>query len=62
MKLELRTNKLSEVRKSNLVPGVMYGRSIESTSVQAEKSEVLEAIKTYGKNKTFKVRVDGKYH
>jgi len=62
MKLELRTEKLSEVRKENLVPGVMYGKSIESTSVQAEKNEVLEAIKTYGKNKTFKVRVDGKYH
>jgi len=62
MKLELRTEKLNEIRKENLVPGVMYGKSIESTSVQAEKSEVLAAIKTYGKHKTFKVRVDGKYH
>lgn len=62
MKLELRTEKLSDIRKENLVPGVMYGKSIDSTSVQADKNEVLEAIKTYGKNKTFKVRVDGKYH
>ncbi|MBU1143559.1 MAG: 50S ribosomal protein L25 [Firmicutes bacterium] len=62
MKIELRTEKLNELRKENIVPGVMYGRSIDSTSVQAEKNEVLEAIKTYGKNKTFKVRVDGKYH
>ena len=62
MKLELRTEKLNDIRKENLVPGVMYGKSIESTSVQAEKSEVLDAIKTYGKHKTFKVRVDGKYH
>jgi large subunit ribosomal protein L25 len=62
MKLEIRTDKLNEIRNKNLVPGVMYGKSIDSTSVQAEKSEVLEAIKTYGKHKTFKVRVDGKYH
>ena len=62
MKLELRTEKLNDIRSKNLVPGVMYGKSIDSTSVQAEKSEVLEAIKAYGKNKTFKVRVDGKYH
>ncbi len=62
MKLELRTEKLNELRKENIVPGVMYGKSIDSTSIQADKNEVLEAIQTYGKNKTFKVRVDGKYH
>jgi large subunit ribosomal protein L25 len=62
MKLELRTNKLSEVRKANYIPGVMYGRSIESLSIQTEKPEFFEALKTYGKNKTFKVRVDSKYH
>ena len=62
MKLELRIDKLSEVRKGNYIPGVMYGRSIESMSIQTQKSEFFDTLKTYGKNKTFKVRVDSKYH
>ncbi len=62
MKLDLRTERLKDVRRQRLVPGVMYGKSIESTSVQTEDQEIKEAIKTYGKTQVFKVRVDGKYH
>lgn len=62
MKIELRTERLSEIRKKNLVPGVMYGKSIESTNIQVDQKELLEALDTYGKNMTFKARLDGKYH
>ncbi|TNF09280.1 MAG: 50S ribosomal protein L25 [Bacillota bacterium] len=62
MKIELRTERLSEIRNKNLVPGVMYGKSIESTNIQVDKQELLEALETYGKNMTFKARLDGKYH
>ncbi len=62
MKVDLRTGKVNELRKQNVVPGVMYGRSIESTNIQVEKQELLNALNEYGKNRTFKIRVDGKYH
>ena len=62
MKLEHRTEKLRDVRRKLLVPGVMYGKSIDSTSIQVEDKEFKEALKTYGKSMTFKARLDGKYH
>lgn len=62
MKVDLRIGKVNELRKQNVVPGVMYGRSIESTNIQVEKQELLNALNEYGKNRTFKIRVDGKYH
>lgn len=62
MKVELRNEKLSHLRKENYVPGVMYGKSVESTNIKVEKQELLDALANYGKNMTFKIRLDGKYH
>ena len=62
MKIELRTEKLNKVRKMNKIPGVMYGKSIDSVSSQVEDSEFREALKTYGKSMTFKAKLDGKTH
>jgi len=62
MKIELRTEKLNKVRKMNKIPGVMYGKSIDSVSIQVEDSEFREALKTYGKSMTFKAKLDGKTH
>lgn len=62
MKLELRTQPLNRVRAQGLIPGVMYGRSIESTSVQVEDKAFKDALKAFGKNMTFKAKLDGKTH
>jgi len=62
MKIELRTEKLNKVRKMNKIPGVMYGKSIDSVSIQVEDSEFREALKTFGKTMTFKAKLDGKTH
>ncbi|PKK96873.1 MAG: 50S ribosomal protein L25 [Tenericutes bacterium HGW-Tenericutes-3] len=62
MKLELRTEKLNKVRKMNKIPGVMYGKSIDSVSIQVDDKEFREALKTYGKTMTFKAKLDGKTH
>ena len=62
MKVTLRTEPLKIVRKKGLVPGVMYGRSIDSISIQADINDVLSAIKEHGKTETFKIRLDDKYH
>ena len=62
MKLEKRTEKLNRVRAKNLAPGNMFGKSIDSVSVQADQKELSDAIKTYGTNMTFKVTLDGTVH
>lgn len=62
MKVTLRTEPLRVVRAAHQVPGVMYGRSIDSISIQADINDVLSALKTYGKTGTFKIRLDDKYH
>ncbi len=62
MKLELRTEQLRKVRIAQMVPGVMYGKSIDSISVQASDKELKKALETYGKSMTFKVKIEGKTH
>lgn len=62
MNLELRTEKLNKVRKMNKIPGVMYGKSIDSVSIQVEDSAFRQALKTYGKSMTFKAELDGETH
>ncbi len=62
MKLEKRTEKLNAIRARHLVPGNMFGKSIDSVSVQADLKDIMEAIKTYGHNMTFKVTLDGAVH
>ena len=62
MKVTQRKGSLAKIRKENFVPGVMYGRSIDSTSIQAPLKDVLEALKTYGRTQTFEINLDGKQH
>jgi large subunit ribosomal protein L25 len=62
MKLTVRTESLREVRKALMVPGVIYGKSINSISVQANDREFKEALKTFGKSMTFKAELDGTSH
>ncbi len=62
MKLELRTEKLRKVRAAHKIPGVMFGKSIESTSIQVEEKAFKDALKTYGKSMTFEATLDGKKH
>lgn len=62
MKVTFRTEPLKVVRQARQVPGVMYGRSIDSISIQADVNEVRDALKQYGRTQTFKIRLDDKYH
>ncbi|MFA5470927.1 MAG: 50S ribosomal protein L25 [Acholeplasmataceae bacterium] len=62
MKVNLRTRSLNEVRKERMIPGVMYGKSIESTSIEVDEKAFKEALAEYGKSMTFKVTLDGKKH
>ncbi|MCK9235707.1 MAG: 50S ribosomal protein L25 [Acholeplasmataceae bacterium] len=62
MKVNLRTRKLHEVRKDGLIPGVMYGKSIESTSIEVNEKDFKESLNQFGKSMTFVVTLDGKKH
>ncbi len=63
MNITLRTQKGAVVRRDlNLVPGVVYGKEIEPTTIQADPLDLAKAVKQYGKNRTFKIKVDGKEH
>ncbi|MFU8792794.1 MAG: 50S ribosomal protein L25 [Acholeplasmataceae bacterium] len=62
MKLKLRNRPLNEVRKDLMVPGVIFGKSIESTSVEVDDKALKDALKAYGKSRTFQVTLSGKKH
>ncbi len=62
MKLSLRQDSLRKVRENDLVPGVIYGRKIDSTPVQADAVEFGKLYRKNGTSMTFKVKLDGKQH
>jgi large subunit ribosomal protein L25 len=60
MKLERRTVKGSKVRKDGLTPGILYGKGIESVSVQVSQSEFQKVYNKKGTSKTFEATLEGK--
>ncbi len=62
MKLKKRTEKLKDIRSQLQIPGVIYGRRIDSTPVQVDYNEFMNAYHEFGTSMTFKVRLDGKNH
>lgn len=62
MKVEKRVEKLNKVRNQGFIPGVIYGKELESTSIQVDKKSLMEAFKSYGKSKIFKVKLGRKVH
>ena len=46
-----------EVRLNNSVPGIVYGKGIESIPVQVEVNDFLKSYHQYGKNLTFNVTI-----
>src|SRR5690554_2667014 len=62
MKIEKRIEKVNKIRKNGFAPGVLFGKDIDSTPIQADTKELLQTYKTYGRSKTFKVKLDRKNH
>jgi large subunit ribosomal protein L25 len=62
MKVAVRKRSLKEIRAEHLVPGVIYGKSIESTPIEVDEKTLLETLKSYGKNMTFDVTIGRKKH
>lgn len=57
MKVEKRTEPLRVVRANNKVPGVLFGKSLESLSIQMEEKDFNEALREYGNTQTFNIKV-----
>lgn len=62
MKLELRSNKVKVLRSNGVLPGVVYGKGIDSTSVEVPYKEFISALSEYGLNLTFSVSLNKKKH
>ncbi|MFH5881979.1 50S ribosomal protein L25 [Liberiplasma polymorphum] len=62
MKIELRNEPLKEVRADNMIPGVIYGKRIDSTPVKVDYKEFMKNYYQHGKSMTFKIKLDGKSH
>ncbi len=62
MKIERRQEKGSKIRKNGLIPGVIYGKGMESTPIQAEYEAFRKIYAAKGNSKTFDVEYEGKSH
>lgn len=62
MDIKLRTKKGSKVVSLQEIPGVIYGKGIESQAVVAQRSEFIHCYLENGKSKTFEVKLEGKKH
>lgn len=56
----VRTEKGYKIRREGLVPGVVYGKEIESTPVQFEKRHIEQVLRTYGDRARLMVSIDNK--
>ncbi len=62
MKVARRVDKANKIRSEGLTPGVIIGKDIESTSIQVESRKILQAYRTYGQSRAFKIELDGEIH
>ncbi len=62
MKIEKRTEHPASLRKTQRIPGVIYGKGIKPIPIQADDKEFRDTYKTFGKTKSFKVKLDNKTH
>ena len=60
--INLRTKKGSKVVSLQEIPGVLYGKGIETQSVKAQRSEFIHCYLENGKSKTFEVNLEGQKH
>ena len=62
MDIKLRSKKGSKVVSLQEIPGVLYGKGIESQSVKAQRSEFIHTYLENGKSKTFEINLEGEKH
>lgn len=58
----IRNEKGYKVRRQGFVPGVVYGKEVESTPVQFKKRDIEQVLRTHGERARLKVSVNEKEH
>lgn len=62
MKIEKRTESLKKIRSEAKVPGVLYGKKMEPTSIQAGEKDLSDAYRNFGQTQTFKIKLGRSTH
>ena len=62
LNIKLRTKKGSKVVSLQEIPGVLYGKGIETKSVKAARTEFIHCYLENGKSKTFEIELEGEKH
>lgn len=62
MKLHVRTEKGRKMRTQTTIPGVIYGKGIETTPVSVAAIEFDRMFDEMGRSKTFEVTLEGNKH
>ncbi|MBF0913869.1 50S ribosomal protein L25, partial [Candidatus Gracilibacteria bacterium] len=52
--------KLSEVRASKMVPGVVYGKNKDNISIKIDNSDLIKTYRIAGESSIIALNVDGK--
>jgi large subunit ribosomal protein L25 len=62
MKVEMRTEKVKQLRQKGIVPGVVYAKGFENVNVQTSQLEFSKALRGYGTSKTFSINLGKEKH
>lgn len=62
MKIEKRTEKAKDLREEKIIPGVIYGKGIESTPIQLKEVDFISMFRQYGHTMTFDIKLGRKKH
>lgn len=59
MKTEVRVEQLKKIRSNDMIPGIVYGHTIEPVKVQAPRKEFFQTLEKYGQTAVFPCEVNG---
>lgn len=62
MKIEKRTESLKNIRENHLIPGVLFGKTIEPVSIQVDEKVFNDMLTEKGMTQTFEVKLGKKKH
>lgn len=62
MKIEKRTENTKNLRDQKIIPGVIYGKGIESTPIQLSEVDFTSLFRQYGHTMTFDIKIGRKKH
>jgi len=62
MKIEKRTENTANLRDQKIIPGVIYGKGIESTPIQLSEVDFTSLFRQYGHTMTFDIKIGRKKH